>query len=172
MSCCYSTVLSWMQQSKSNNRGTLLSFFLAQGISCAHHSQITSSYSRDASVHVMSHLDGLAWLPWQNAEPFLLEPCWFANLTLCLLWFDTANVETCLTTETASRHVFALSNESRRILLILSWKKRVVRIDHDVFFPVEGHWARVSCCYLHELHRRCQCVNQSVSSVHATIDAS
>jgi len=125
MSCCYSTVLSWMQQSKSNNRGTLLSFFLAQGISCAHHSQITSSYSRDASVHVMSHLDGLAWLTWQNAEPFLLEPCWFANLTLCLLWFDTANVETCLTTETASRHVFALSNESRRIpLILLRGKKR------------------------------------------------
>ena len=146
--------------------------FSAGDIMCTSLSNNTSPYSRDASVHVMSHLDGLAWLTWQTAEPFLLEPCWFANLTLCLLWFDTANVETFLTTETASRHVFALSNETRRILLILSWKKRVVRIDHDVFFPVEGHWARVSCCYLHELHRRCQCVNQSVSSVHATIDAS
>lgn len=137
MSCCYSTVLSWMQQSKSNNRGTLLSFFLVQGISCAHHSQITSPYSRDASVHVMSHLDGLAWLTWQTAEPFLLEPCWFANLTLCLLWFDTANAETCLTTETASRHVFALSNESWIPLILLRGKKKVVRIDHDVLFPVE-----------------------------------
>jgi hypothetical protein len=152
MSCCYSTVLSWMQQSKSNNRGTLLSFFLVQGISCAHHSQITSPYSRDASVHVMSHLDGLAWLTWQTAEPFLLEPCWFANLTLCLLWFDTANAETCLTTETASRHVFALSNESWIPLILLREKKRWFASTMMCSFQ----WrTRVSCCYLHEIHRRC-----------------
>jgi hypothetical protein len=44
-----------------------------------------------------------------------------------------------LTTETASRHVFALSNESKKNPANSGdGERRVVRIGHDVFFPVDG----------------------------------